>query len=268
MLDAARLADELYRRNPNSTSNQLTRTFTSRTETLASNKEYRDLKSAKTLAVFREIEKSGIPIEGEIEFPADWAERSKRRAKYTDQPMTKEEKAIIKGLNTVIDLNLKDITFQEFLERIEKEIGQPIFVSKTAMEEATVDYKTPVSIRGRAATRTLLRKVLADLNLAYVVKDNTLQVTTTARAKDMMTTRSYYLGDLAGIVDARWGPFANQAVMANNLLNIVNLIQQTVDPQSWSVNGGPGTIYFHPTTMTLIVRQSADVHYMLGNGIR
>lgn len=114
----------------------------------------------------------------------------------------------------------------------------------------------------------MLRKVLADLGLTFVVKDNAVQITTVARAKELMTTRTYYLGDLAGIVDIRWGPFVNQQIMANNLVSLVDMVRSSVDPLSWDVRGGAGTIAFHPSTMTLIVRQSADVHYLLGNSIR
>jgi hypothetical protein len=266
-VDAARLADDLYRTNPSGSAEAL-RTIHSRMSDLAMARDIRDRSAAATLAVLREVEKSGIPIEGDIEFPADWKERSLRRAKFTDPPMTKEERAIIRALGQVVDLNVKDIGFQEFIDLVEKQTGVNIFVSKLAMDEANVDYKTPVSVRGRAATRTILRKVLSDLGLAYVVKDNTLQVTTIARAREMLTTRSYYLGDLAGAVDLRWGPFVSQGLMAQNLITLVNTITQSIEPQSWQVNGGPGTLYFNPATLTLIVRQTADVHYLLGNGIR
>jgi hypothetical protein len=268
VIEASRLADDLYRSNPNATVAQIVRSMNSRADQLAMNKEYRDKKGAALLAVVREIEKSGIPIEGEIEFPRDWVERSQRRAKFTEQPMTKEEKAILKSLGSVVDVNLKDVGFQEFIEQMEKQMGVSIFVSKTAMEEASVAYTTPVSVRGKGASRTILRKVLSDLGLAYVVKDNTIQVTTIARAKEMLTTRSYYLGDLAGAVDLRWGPVVSQMIMAQNLAALVNTIYQSIEPMSWQVNGGPGTLYFNPATMTLIVRQTADVHYLLGNGIR
>ena len=182
--------------------------------------------------------------------------------------MTKEEKAILKSLDTILDVNLPDVSFQEFLDMLKDKTGLDVLVSKQAMEEASVQYDTKLKIRGKAATRTLLRKVLADLGLTYVVKDATVQVTTVARAKEMMTTRSYYLGDLAPVVDIRWGPVISQALMAQNMVNLVNMITQSIEPGSWQVNGGAGTIAFQPATMTIIVRQSAEVHYLLGNGIR
>ena len=42
------------------------------------------------------------------------------------------------------------------------------------------------------------------------------------------------------------------------------MIVGTVKPDSWWVNGGPGRIVFNPANMTLIVTQTAEVHYMMG----
>jgi hypothetical protein len=40
---------------------------------------------------------------------------------------------------------------------------------------------------------------------------------------------------------------------------------QGIDPDSWSGRGGPGTITFDPVRMVLIIKQSAEMHYMLGD---
>jgi hypothetical protein len=49
---------------------------------------------------------------------------------------------------------------------------------------------------------------------------------------------------------------------------IVNSITTQIDPQSWRNNNpdAPGTITFDPITMTLIIKQTAEVHLALGGG--
>ena len=59
----------------------------------------------------------------------------------------------------------------------------------------------------RATLRTVLRRILGDVNLAYIVKDEAIQVVTPARARETLSTRTYYVGDLAGTTDIRLGPF-------------------------------------------------------------
>jgi hypothetical protein len=45
------------------------------------------------------------------------------------------------------------------------------------------------------------------------------------------------------------------------------MIQRTVDPASWQNNGGQGTILFNPGTMALIIKQSAEMHLILGGSM-
>jgi hypothetical protein len=47
------------------------------------------------------------------------------------------------------------------------------------------------------------------------------------------------------------------------------MIISTVDPASWQgvSERGYGTISYDPATMSLVVRQTAEMHYMLGGGL-
>jgi hypothetical protein len=45
---------------------------------------------------------------------------------------------------------------------------------------------------------------------------------------------------------------------------LVELIQATIAPQSWDVNGGSGSIVYWPAWHVLVVRQTDDVHEQIG----
>lgn len=45
---------------------------------------------------------------------------------------------------------------------------------------------------------------------------------------------------------------------------LVELIQRTIAPDSWDVNGGPGTIVYYPAFHCLVVRASGEVHEAIG----
>jgi hypothetical protein len=49
--------------------------------------------------------------------------------------------------------------------------------------------------------------------------------------------------------------------------DLVALIQRTISPDSWDVNGGAGTIYYYWPWYALVVRNSAEVHRQIG-GLR
>ena len=45
---------------------------------------------------------------------------------------------------------------------------------------------------------------------------------------------------------------------------LVDLIQKTISPNSWDVNGGPGTIYYWYPGRALVIGQTDDVHDLIG----
>jgi len=45
---------------------------------------------------------------------------------------------------------------------------------------------------------------------------------------------------------------------------LVDLIQKTIAPNSWDVNGGPGVIYYWHPGRALVISQTNDVHDLIG----
>jgi hypothetical protein len=238
-------------------------TISSRRRALADGRDFRRMRGERYLAVFREVEKSAMPEPGVYRLPKDWIEKSKRRG--SGPKMTAKERKILRTLNRTIKVDFDDASFRDVIDYLEKLTGLTISVDKKALDEVNINYETTVKLKTRATVRSVLKRVLSDLGLAYVVKDEQIQVTSLARAKEMTTIRSYYIGDLAAVVDVRLGPVLGQLAMLQNVAQIITLIKQQVEPQSWQSNNpeAPGTIIFNPLTMSLVVKQTAEVHYML-----
>jgi len=242
---------------------QATRTMSVRGVSLVDARNLNDEKASRYLGVMRDIDRASLPPIGDYEFPKDWAERSKRRLASAN-PMTDRERDLLKALNSPIEVEFKEERFQDVIKYLEKATGQPIVVDEAALKEANVTYEGSIVnyTKRRSAYRSVLKKVLGDLGLTYIVKDETIFVTTPARARDTMSIRTYYVGDLIST------PSGNPYLMMQQVNQILVLIQQTIDPESWEVRGGAGSIYFEPVTMTFVVRQSAEVHFLMGVGLR
>lgn len=45
---------------------------------------------------------------------------------------------------------------------------------------------------------------------------------------------------------------------------LVDLIQRTIKPDHWDVNGGPGTVFYFAPLRCLVVRASSEVHHGVG----
>ncbi|QJW93381.1 hypothetical protein [Frigoriglobus tundricola] len=217
----------------------------------------------------RSIEKSALPPIGDIEFPPDWKEKSARRLKSNAIQVSDKEKKIIEALDKPITVAFAERPLEEALQDLSNALDQPLLVDRKSLEDLGLDLKKGVSIQGKGLSgRTVLRSILATQGLTFVVKDEQIQIVTVERSKTLLTTRVYYIGDLvqAGQYSGiEWGPLLNAQQAQGNLAGIIDAIKK-IDPLSWSGRdtAGPGTVTYHAPTQSIIVRNSAEVHFSLG----
>ena len=193
--------------------------------------------------------------------------------------LTEEEQKLLKALNQPVQPQLGDTTFEKAADYLATLAGRSLVIEKAALEEGgiQVDSNTPVklSFRSPVALRTALRSFLSPFGLTYVIKDEVIYVTTTRRARAMLETRVYYLGDIVAGVGpfgnaVNWGPYLSRLQMQENAKQIIQIIKTSIDPESWSDSPGGigvGSIAFDEITMSLVVRQSTEVHLMLKNSM-
>jgi hypothetical protein len=87
-------------------------------------------------------------------------------------------------------------------------------------------------------------------------------VTSPEQAANFLSTRTYYVGDLVntlGIAD----PFGVRQLQALQGLLALSQMIKSIEPQSWVEGGGQGTITFNLGAMSLVIKQSAEMHYTL-----
>lgn len=270
--EARSRAADLAKQYPKSPAVAAVAQTTAAFDQLVSNRTIRTEKDRRFDQVIRDVERSAIPPSGDVEFPKDWREKTQRRKPFDYVRMSAREKAILKALNTPISVNFKGDRFQDVLEYLATMTGQPIFLDKNSIRDAQIDYETPINLNVRNVTmRTILKKILGEFGLTYVVKDEAIQVVSAEKAREMMTVRAYYMGDLLGVgggpgdpLTNIFGPGVGQFQMVQTIASIIDMVQ-TIDPQSWQANGGPGSVFFNYATMSLVIKNSAEVHGMIGS---
>jgi hypothetical protein len=268
--EANRQADELARRFPNNPAAQASKRIADTNERIAEARRLQKEKEARTDKVIgSDITKSATPPKDDIEFPPpeQWARLTKARAK---KQLTEKEQQILKTLDSPIKADFKDSRLEDVIDFLQTRTGLSIILDKAALDEANASYDTLVSANFKqgVSVRTLLRVVLGKAGLTYIVKDEAITVMTPERAKATLVTKTYYLGDLVGYTDVTLGPVLTQAKMLAAGREIVEMIKGSVDPNSWRDNGGEGTIVFDPRTLSIIVKQTAEVHSILGSGYK
>jgi hypothetical protein len=228
---------------------------------LSDNRQLQLERERRTNGALRDVDKTALPPKGDMEFPKDWQAKTKDRKGSNDVPLTAKERALLRALDTIVSVRFKNSRFEDVIEFLQTTIGQPIFVDKAAMEAAEVTYETRVTVEVKGVTaRSLLRKVLNDLGLAYIIKGEAIQVVTPQVARETMSTRVQYIGDLM---------FAfTKAQRLFQAAQLIDMIQNTVDPPAWQVNGGLATITYNDITRSLVIKAPAEIHPVLSSGLR
>ena len=218
---------------------------------------------ARISMAMNDITRSSLPPKGNVEFDKEHWRKITRLRK--DDQLTKKEKEILEALSKTVQPDWKNSQFQDVITYLSTLTGQTILIDKKALEDASIGTDSAVNfvVPREVSVRTALRKILSDLGLAYVIRDETIYVTTSQKARDMMTTRVYPLGDLVTPNGLYVPPDIAAAQEAKVVEGIIGMIKKSVDPMSWDTEGGKASIHYNAVTKALIVRQSAEVHMLL-----
>jgi len=231
--------------------------------------QFNDIMSKRVTIALRDVDRSALPAIGDVEFPKDWKEKTARR--LTGIKLSEKEKKIIEALDRPITVNWNNLMLEEALQELSTKMDQNLFIDKKSLSDLGIELNKPTSLQANGvSTRTVLRQILAAQGLTFVVKDEAIQVVTVEKARDMLVTRVYYLGDLVQATGPfggapQWGTFLDYQQTMANVETIVKSITKSIDPLSWKESGGPGTVTFHYPSMSIIVRASAEVHASLSS---
>lgn len=213
--------------------------------------------------VLGSVERSSVPVTRDVEFPKYWSALVKARP--VGPKLTKEEAFALKTLNSVMTVDFDRAPLKDAISYITERTNMPIVIDGQSLREANVEYDTPVTFRpgGKVSVRTILKSMLREVGLSYIIKEGTIQVVTPQVARETMVTRSYSITDLMPVPDQRFGPLYNRYQQLYFANQIINMIYTTVEPSTWAPSGGRGTIFFHEPSMSLVVRNSAELHLSL-----
>lgn len=141
-----------------------------------------------------------------------------------------------------------------------KEVLQiTIHLDQKAFKDASVETTAPVTFRGiDLRFKTILNAMLGQLGLTWTIDDGLLVITTPEGAARRPTIQVYDVADLVVCLDGK-----NQ--LWDDYETLIDVIAQTIEPQDWDRNGGPGTIAGASlgTAKVLVVAQSYQNHERL-----
>lgn len=147
-------------------------------------------------------------------------------------------------------MNFTETPLRDVVCQFRECVDVPVVLDQKALEDAGIDLETPVTFTSQGTTaRAALRRILGDLDLTWVVRDESLVITT--REQENLENRLYPL------------PWAYSTQGAVDFESLIGLIQNTVGgPGAWQEGGGNGAIrpLGEGAAAVLVVSQTGDVH--------
>ncbi len=181
-----------------------------------------------------------------------------------------------------IGLNIKDVPLRQVVEELHQLTGISIVLDRAALEDAGIDFDYPLTLRvDNVSIQTALHLLVKQVRLAWVVKDEVVQITTAGEARGKRKTVSYPVadlilpiasgedGDLLPVVCRDDAEAAKQHKPGQTCEDqLIKRITSTIEPATWSDMGGKGTIQYFPLDLSLVVNQTADIQEQVQDLLR
>jgi general secretion pathway protein D len=183
-----------------------------------------------------------------------------------------------RALEKRVGLQFEDVAFNVALERLAGQLGVAIWLDPEGLEEADAARDQLVTLHlPPVRARHALKMLLEPLHLRTVVRDGVLKITSEEKASEALETRVYNVRDLVEIQSNRAGkpataltpvpvPEGTKVVLRErgtityqDFDTLIDLITSTVQPDSWTDNGGQGSISGFPRGSLLVVSQTEDI---------
>ncbi len=146
-------------------------------------------------------------------------------------------------------LSLKNMPLGDAVQLVAAVGALPVTLDPDALEELGISLRDPITVEAADGNvATLLDKIAATRNLARVVENGQVLLTSTSAYREEPRTLRYTVSDLT-----RGNPQA--------AAELAGLIQRFVAPQSWQTAGGSGTIEAEPEILR--ITQTGHVHYQV-----
>ena len=170
----------------------------------------------------------------------------------TDSNQSDSARRLIEeALKKKTSIDIDDGTLLDAIRQLHETAGVNIAVDARALEEEGVSTDARVSIHVAGVTlRSVLKILLTEHNLAILIEDKVLKVTSKQRAEGRQIGVAYRVAE-----------FVDQSSDGQaDFDELISLITTAVEPDSWDEVGGNGSAAANLPTSTLVIRQTQDVH--------
>jgi hypothetical protein len=187
-----------------------------------------------------------------------------------------ESKAALEEmLSQRLSLTFNKTPLREAMKELAGKAGVNIVIDNLGLAEEGITAENPITLEVEGVkASTALDVILEPLHLDYVVQEEVLKITSITRIENAaMITATYPVADLVIPIPQRVSLEMNlkdnsakvesqkkTESTKTDFDGLIQLVQSTVEPNSWSEKGGTGSIRPFETTLSLVVRQTPKAH--------
>lgn len=159
-------------------------------------------------------------------------------------------------------VDFSEVPLRQVVAELSRKFEVQVVLSLKKLEEASVSPETPVTRKATDLSfESILRLILSDLELTYLVRHECLMITTPEDAESQLETRVYPVLDLVTTGAAGLRPSEDDQKRDYDAL--INVILSTIQPDSWDDVGGPGAVDALDNAGALVISQTRDVHLQI-----
>jgi hypothetical protein len=175
------------------------------------------------------------------------------------------EKVLERRLAAMVSVECDGTPLNKVIDDLRDSQHINIVADMPAMQEAGVNLETPVTVKlDQVSLKTALKRILQQVKLTYVVKDEVVLITTQPHAcKPRAIT--YAVADLTVPTKRLPGKHNTRTDIWMTEGALIKVITSTIEPNTWSKRGGLGTIDYFPLGKALVVHQTPDIHEKIGD---
>lgn len=175
------------------------------------------------------------------------------------------EDAAYRRIRTRLELRTQASWPRENLLQLQQRLrseGVPVMIDRVALDdigespESLKLASTPAGVTLRSALQLRLEQA----DLAYMIRNETLLITTEEEAEYRLDTRIYNVARITPIEQLpTWG---GGSIQGRDFDSLIQLITSSIAPDSWDEVGGPGSIepYGAGQSGLLVISQTEVVH--------
>ncbi len=229
----------------------------------------------------------------------DLSKRREKYGRADSRERTESELQIEKSLGEKVSLHFHDVPLTEVIRHVATVHGINIAMQTRAIETEGLTADQPVSIDVDGITLRSALNLLLDQagGLVYTIENETLMISNRLEQETKLVTLTYNVADLVVPVANKLGTNSKGSkdqslspgmglyqvnddlsvnISGNGRTNsggtvdysdnhadfsgLIDLLTTTIEPGTWDVDGGNGTIGTEENTLSLVIRQTAATH--------